>query len=213
MGVDIVPLLSHDALIFGPELIRSEAHIMAQAVTARPSTPAIRQTRLLIDNQWVDPVEGGTFETYNPAMGEVIARGRRGERPPTSIKRSRPRAGARIRPLEHDGRRRPRPAPLRAGRPRRAERRRARRARVAERRQDDRRLAGRPARGGQHAPLLRRLGRQDRGPDRPGPGQLPLVHPAPAGRRGRPDHPLELPAADARLEVGPGAGLRQHHRA
>ena len=73
MGVDIVPLLSHDALIFGPELIRSGAHIMAQAVTARPSTPAIRQTRLLIDNEWVDPVEGGTFETYNPATGEVIA--------------------------------------------------------------------------------------------------------------------------------------------
>ncbi len=46
---------------------------MAQAVASRPDAPAIRQTRLLIDNQWVDPVEGGSFETYNPATGEVIA--------------------------------------------------------------------------------------------------------------------------------------------
>ena len=45
-----------------------------------------------------------------------------------------------------------------------------------------------------------------------GPRQLPVVHAAAAGRRGRPDHPLELPAADAGLEVGPGPGLRQHRR-
>ncbi len=47
---------------------------MAQAVAKRPAQPKIRQTKLLIDNQWVDPVEGGEFETYNPATGEVIAR-------------------------------------------------------------------------------------------------------------------------------------------
>src|SRR3954462_1366622 len=47
---------------------------MAQTLTARTPTPKIEQTRLLIDNTWVDPVEGGTFETYNPATGEVIAR-------------------------------------------------------------------------------------------------------------------------------------------
>jgi aldehyde dehydrogenase (NAD+) len=46
---------------------------MAQTVEKRPATPTIRQTRLLIDNQWVDPVEGGEFDTYNPATGEVIA--------------------------------------------------------------------------------------------------------------------------------------------
>jgi len=46
---------------------------MAPTATARPSTPTIKQTRLLIDNQWVDPVDGGSFETYNPATGEVIA--------------------------------------------------------------------------------------------------------------------------------------------
>ena len=46
---------------------------MAQTIDKRPSTPKIRQTRLLIDNQWLVPVEGGTFDTYNPATGEVIA--------------------------------------------------------------------------------------------------------------------------------------------
>ena len=46
---------------------------MVQTATAPCSAPTIRQTQLLIDNQWVDPVEGGSFETYNPATGEVIA--------------------------------------------------------------------------------------------------------------------------------------------
>jgi aldehyde dehydrogenase (NAD+) len=46
---------------------------MAQTLEKRPATPTIRQTRLLINNAWVDPVDGGLFETYNPATGEVIA--------------------------------------------------------------------------------------------------------------------------------------------
>ncbi len=46
----------------------------AAAPVKRPAAPAIRQTRLLINNQWVDPTDGGTFETYNPATGEVIAK-------------------------------------------------------------------------------------------------------------------------------------------
>jgi aldehyde dehydrogenase (NAD+) len=47
---------------------------MAQATLKRPAAPAVTQTRLLINNQWVDPVEGGTFDTLNPATGEVIAK-------------------------------------------------------------------------------------------------------------------------------------------
>jgi aldehyde dehydrogenase (NAD+) len=47
---------------------------MAQAVAARPKTPKIQQTRLLIDNRWVDPVDGGHFDTLNPATGESIAK-------------------------------------------------------------------------------------------------------------------------------------------
>ncbi len=47
---------------------------MAQAVMARPEKPKIRLTKLFIDNAWVDPAEGGSFETFNPATGEPIAR-------------------------------------------------------------------------------------------------------------------------------------------
>jgi aldehyde dehydrogenase (NAD+) len=46
---------------------------MATAVAARPKTPKIHQTKLLIDNRWVDPVDGGSFDTLNPATGEAIA--------------------------------------------------------------------------------------------------------------------------------------------
>jgi aldehyde dehydrogenase (NAD+) len=44
-----------------------------QTLTKRQAKPAIRQIRHLIDNKWVDPVEGGSFETLNPATGKVIA--------------------------------------------------------------------------------------------------------------------------------------------
>ncbi len=45
-------------------------------ITTNPSVTqsAIRQTKILINNQWVDSVSGKTFETINPATGEVIAR-------------------------------------------------------------------------------------------------------------------------------------------
>jgi aldehyde dehydrogenase (NAD+) len=46
---------------------------MSTAVLARPIVPKIRQTKLFIDNQWVDAVEGGTIEVLNPATGETIA--------------------------------------------------------------------------------------------------------------------------------------------
>ena len=36
--------------------------------------------------------------------------------------------------------------------------------------------------------------------------QFPLLHPARAGRGRRPDHPVELPAADGGVETRPGAG-------
>jgi aldehyde dehydrogenase (NAD+) len=46
---------------------------MATAQASRPALPKIGQTKLLINNAWVDPIEGGSFETLNPATGEVIA--------------------------------------------------------------------------------------------------------------------------------------------
>jgi aldehyde dehydrogenase (NAD+) len=47
---------------------------MAQTLVSRPATPKVRLTKLLINNEWVDPAEGGSFETLNPATGDVIAK-------------------------------------------------------------------------------------------------------------------------------------------
>ena len=185
---------------------------MATKVAAVSSRPKVRLTKLFIDNKWTDPVDGGEFETLQPGDRRGDRQGRRRRARPTSTRRSRPPGGPGNRAVEHDGRRRSRQAALQARRPGRAECRRAGRARIAQLRQDDQRLEGRHGRGRQHPALLCRLGRQDRGADRPGPRQLPVVHAPPAGGRGRPDHPLELPAPDARVEVGPGPGLRQHGR-
>ena len=43
------------------------------APIAQSSDVQIKQTRILIDNKWVDSVSGKTFETINPATGDVIA--------------------------------------------------------------------------------------------------------------------------------------------
>jgi aldehyde dehydrogenase (NAD+) len=40
----------------------------------RPAKAATRNTRLLINNEWVDASDGKTFDTYNPATAEVIAK-------------------------------------------------------------------------------------------------------------------------------------------
>src|SRR2546423_15519822 len=45
---------------------------------ARPSV-RVRQTKMLIDGKWVNSVSGRTFETINPATGEVIAHVAAGE--------------------------------------------------------------------------------------------------------------------------------------
>src|SRR5438270_5429315 len=49
---------------------------MATVVTEpKSATQAqVKQTKILIDNKWVDSVSGKTFETINPATGEVIAK-------------------------------------------------------------------------------------------------------------------------------------------
>ena len=48
---------------------------MATVLTEPQATQVpIRQTRILINNQWVDSVSGKTFETINPATGEVLAK-------------------------------------------------------------------------------------------------------------------------------------------
>src|SRR5262249_18415441 len=39
-----------------------------------PAHPKVQQTKLLIDGKWVNAASGKTFETLNPATGEVIAK-------------------------------------------------------------------------------------------------------------------------------------------
>ena len=47
---------------------------MAATITEPQNTHAsIHQTKILINNEWVDSVSGKTFETVNPATGEVLA--------------------------------------------------------------------------------------------------------------------------------------------
>ena len=122
--------------------------------------------------------------------------------------------GVRLGPLAQDGRPRPRAADVQAGRPDRVAHRRAGRARNPRQRQADQREPPRRlAAGDRLPPLLRRLGRQDPRPDDPDPRPVLLLHPARAGGRRRADHPVELPDAHGRLEVGPGAGGRLHRRA
>ena len=86
------------------------------------------------------------------------------------------------------------------------ERARVRGAGVAQRRQADQGVARRrPAARRRALLLLRGLGRQAR---------VRVPEPAAApGRRRRPDHPVELPAADAGVEDRAGARGRQHGRA
>src|SRR5262245_42475690 len=47
---------------------------MTTATKKRPTAPAITLTKLFINNEFVDPVQGKTFDTFNPATGEVIAK-------------------------------------------------------------------------------------------------------------------------------------------
>src|SRR5580700_8558355 len=47
---------------------------MATVATQAETHVAVRQTKMLINNRWVDSISGKTFETINPATGEIIAR-------------------------------------------------------------------------------------------------------------------------------------------
>jgi len=57
---------------------------MAAAVAAPPrpkfAPPKVAQQKMLIDGKWVESVSGKTFETLNPATGEVICRVAEGDK-------------------------------------------------------------------------------------------------------------------------------------
>ncbi len=186
---------------------------MATVVSA-PAEVAVGPTKLLINNKWTNSKSGKTFPTINPATGEEICQVAEADAADVDEAVKAARHGLRKRPLAQD-----------VGR--RARRLMNRLADLIEKHADElARLetldngkpisvaaSGRPAPDHRLLPLLRRLGRQDSGQDDSGRRQLLHLHAARAGGRGRTDHPLELPAADAGLETGPGAGHRQHGRA
>ena len=45
---------------------------MSTLITPQKSKSVVRQTKLLINNEWVDAAEGGRLPAINPATGEVI---------------------------------------------------------------------------------------------------------------------------------------------
>src|SRR6476620_4456663 len=51
-----------------------ERHLMAATATRPAAKPTVRQTKLMINNDWVNASDGGTFDTLNPATGEVVAK-------------------------------------------------------------------------------------------------------------------------------------------
>src|SRR5258708_1222378 len=57
-----------------PERKLRRRRTMATVLTEPQATKvSIKQTKILIDNKWVASVSGKTFETTNPATGEVLA--------------------------------------------------------------------------------------------------------------------------------------------
>src|SRR5438067_1733806 len=54
---------------------------VAPSRTAKKMPVKIRQTKMLIDGKWVDSATGKTFETINPATGDVIANVAEGDKP------------------------------------------------------------------------------------------------------------------------------------
>ena len=157
---------------------------------------------LFINGEFTPSKDGGAFKTISPATEEVLAEV--AEAGPADVDRAVTAARqAYEQRLVQDGRAETRQVPVphrpdhpgaipRTGRPG-----------VARQRQADPGIARRRHPAGRGALLLPRgLGRQA--------GVRGLRPGAETPRRGRPGHPVELPAAHAGLEDRPGAGLRQH---
>ena len=164
----------------------------------------------VIDGRRVEAASGQRYDSVDPYLGAPWASAADGDAADVDARGGGGPAGAgravgpahRVRPGRADA---PARRPDRAGRG------------PAGRDRDPRygQAAARDARAAGHDPavvlLLLRAGGQARGHHDPGrQAELPRLHPARAGRRGRGDRAVELPAAAAVLEAGPGAGRGLH---
>ena len=198
----------------------TDRHTAMSDIEPRPASTSSTPTRrsrprvvslapryeLFIGGRWVAPCRRcRTCPTINPATEAVLDRGRRGGRRPTSMRPCAPRATRGPRGRDCPAKERAKYV-YRIARAAPGAGPRVRRARDARRRQADQGVARRrhPARR-RALLLLRGLGRQAR---------VRRARPpaAPARRRGA-DHPVELPAADGRVEARAGARHRQRVRA
>ncbi len=176
-----------------------------------------RTRKMLIDGKWVEAASGKTLTTYDPATEEPLAEVPAGDRPRTSTAPCKAARKAfesgpwRRMTASERGRCIWKLADLIEKHARGV-----RAARDARQREAARGVAGRRrAARGRPLPLLRRLGDQGRRRDHPGLDPRPAhadLHAARAGRRRRPDHPVELPAAHGGVEARRGARVRQHRR-
>ena len=82
----------------------------ATATASHSPRVKVRQTKMLIDGKWVDSTSGRTFETINPATGDVIAHVAEGEKRRRRQGREGRPQGVREGPVEEDERPRARPA-------------------------------------------------------------------------------------------------------
>ena len=164
----------------------------------------------VIDGRRVEAASGQRYDSVDPYLGAPWASAADGDAADVDPRRGGgpARAGRAVGPAH---RVRPGRADAPARRPDRAGR------GPAGRDRDPRygQAAARDARAAGHDPavvlLLLRAGGQARGHHDPGrQAELPRLHPARAGRRGRGDRAVELPAAAAVLEAGPGAGRGLH---
>ena len=146
--------------------------------------------KLLIDGEWVQAASGKTFATLNPATEETLTEVAHGQA--EDIERA-----------------------VRAARKAFADDSPWRRMNASDRGRMIWRIADLIEQHGDELAMLESLDNgKPYGVARVAEGdaharrQLPLLHPARAGRRRRADHPVELPAADGRVETGPGTGHR-----
>ena len=177
-----------------------------------------KKQQMLINGKWVDSASGKTFATYNPATGEVLANIAEGDREDIdrAVKAARaafetgkwsktsPAARASMMwkladLLEQHLEEFAQLESLDNGKPLAV----ARVADVPLAVENLRYYAGWATKiEGNTIPLGWRAAKQ-----------IPRLHAARAGRRRRPNHPVEFPAADGRLETRPRARRWLHHRA